>query len=587
MPFMAVVGNPEVVTENRWLAWGYTTFGFQSTDAFLFVLGLLTLVVIASSNGLSAFNAWVVARFQHGLNHELSHELLRKYLDQSYAYYLSRNTSKLAKNVLSEVSTVANGVVAPLVQFFAQIVVALFILSLLFWVDPFLATVVGLVIAGSYGAVYALVRRRQGKIGRDRVEANSRRFRAASEAFGGIKDVKVLGREASFLADFREPSWVFARTNASNAIVSKVPRYALETVAFGGVLIIVLYLLRAYRDLGQVLPVVTLYAFAAYRLMPAFQLMFGSLARARFNEAALQDLYLDLVGDRMEKQREAVFRARYRGVVGKEGFGGQSREDPEEKAAPAEEIRFEKEIRLEGVGFTYPGSKRPALRDVDLVIPKNATVGLVGQTGSGKTTLADLLLGLFQATEGTLLVDGVPVEGDRLFAWRRRIGYVPQEIFLADTSIRRNIAFGIPGEEIDDDRVLRAAVIAHLDELVESLAEGYHTLVGDRGVRLSGGQRQRIGIARAVYDDPDVLILDEATSALDNVTENAVMDAIRALSGRKTMILVAHRLSTVESCDSIFVLEDGRVVAGGTFQDLIRRHEGFRTMATAAGADRA
>ncbi len=569
MPFMAVVANPAVVETNRWLSWGYTTFGFTSHRAFLSALGVLTLAVIAVSNGLSAFNAWMVARFQYGLNHELSCELLKTYLDQSYAFYLDRNSSKLAKNVLSEVSAVVNGVVAPLADLFAKLLVTLFLLALLLWVDVALALLVAALTASLYGGVYIAVRRRQTALGQQRLKSNTERYRAANEAFGGIKDVKVLGREATFLREFEGPSDRFARANASNTVVSQIPKFALETVAFGGILVIVLYLLRSYQDLGQVLPVVTLYAFAAYRLMPAFQVMFSSLTKARFNTAALDDLYADLVGERLSDEREGLL------------------EEGEDAArAVSGGVRFERHIEVRGLTFTYPGAPAPALKSISMSIPRNSTVGLVGHTGAGKTTLADLLLGLYQPSGGDILVDGVPVTGDRLFSWRRRIGYVPQQIFLADNTIRRNIAFGIPEREIDDARMVRAARIAHLDEFVQTLPAAYDTVVGDRGVRLSGGQRQRVGIARALYDDPDVLIMDEATSALDNVTENAVMEAIHELSGRKTMVLVAHRLTTVQDCDRIFLLQDGRLAAAGTYDDLMGASESFRALVGAGARTR-
>jgi len=561
MPFMAVVANPEAVTENRWLAWGYETFGFTSPGQFLFALGLLTLGIIAASNAISAATSWLLARFTHALNYDLSKLLLGKYLSQSYSFYLGRNTSRLAKNVLAEVNAVVNGVISPVVQLVAKSIVAIFLLALLFYVDALLAVMVALILGGLYGAVYLIVRGKQTRLGRQKVEANSERYRAANEAFGGIKDVKVLGREAHFVRAFSLPAYRYARTNASNAIVSQLPKYALETIAFGGILVIVLYLLRTYQDLGQVLPIVSLYAFAAYRLMPSFQTILSSLTKMRFNLAPLDDLYNDLVGGRLEHQREEVLPG-----------------NPHSAVQRREPIVFEQNIHLDRLSFTYPETDRPALRDIDFTIPKNTTVGLVGQTGAGKTTLVDLLLGLYEPTEGTLRVDGRALSGDDLVAWRRRIGYVPQQIFLADTDVTRNIAFGIPEGEIDHAAVERAARTAHIHEFIRTLRDGYSTRVGERGVRLSGGQRQRIGIARALYHNPDLLVMDEATSALDNVTEDAVMEAIRELSGRKTMVLIAHRLTTVEDCDAIFMLEAGQLVATGTYEELLRTSGPFRAM---------
>jgi len=566
MPFMAVVANPAVVTENRWLAWGYETFGFSSPDQFLFALGFLTLGIIAASNAISAATSWLLARFTHALNYDLSRLLLGKYLSQSYSFYLGRNTSRLAKNVLAEVNAVVTGIISPFVELIAKTIVATFLLALLFYVDALLAAMVGLILGTLYGGVYLIVRGKQTRLGRQKVEANSGRYRAANEAFGGIKDVKVLGREAHFVRAFSLPAYRYARTKASNAIVSQLPRYALETIALGGILAIVLYLLRTYQDLSQVLPIVSLYAFAAYRLMPSFQTILSSLTKIRFNLAPLDDLYDDLVGGRLEHQLEAVLP-----VISRSG------------AQPRKSIAFERDIQLDRLSFTYPEADQPALCDINVIIPKNTTIGLVGQTGAGKTTLVDLLLGLYEPTEGRLRVDGRALSGADLIAWRRRIGYVPQQIFLADSDVTRNIAFGMPDREIDGAAVERAARTAHIHEFVLSLPRGYQTRVGERGVRLSGGQRQRIGIARALYQNPDLLVLDEATSALDNVTEDAVMEAIRELSGKKTMVLIAHRLTTVQDCDQIALLSQGRLEALGTFQDLVERSDVFRAMAGASG----
>jgi len=563
MPFMAVVANPEVITDNRWLAWAYDGLRFQSSDQFLFALGLLTLLIIASSNGISAATSWLLARFTHAVNYDLSRQLLGKYLSQSYSFYLGRNSSHLAKNVLAEVNAVVNGIIAPIIQLIAKSIVAVFILALLFYVDAVLALIVALVLSVLYGGVYLLVRRKQTELGRRKVEANSGRYKAANEAFGGIKDVKVLGRESHFVRAFSIPAYDYARTNASNAIVSQLPKYALETIAFGGILVIVLYLLQTYQDLGQVLPIVSLYAFAAYRLMPSFQVVLSSLTKLRFNLAPLEDLYVDLVGERLEQGLEAVLPAHRTG----------SEADAKEGVIP-----FTREIHLEGVSFTYPEAETAALRDVDLTIEKNTTVGLIGQTGAGKTTLVDILLGLYRPTEGHVAVDGQPLTDLDLIRWRRRIGYVPQQIFLADADVTRNIAFGIPENEIDVRAVECAARTAHIHEFVLTLPRAYETRVGERGVRLSGGQRQRIGIARALYHNPEVLVMDEATSALDNLTEDAVMEAIRELAGKKTIVLIAHRLTTVEDCDLIVLLEDGKVAATGTYQVLLQESASFRAL---------
>jgi ATP-binding cassette, subfamily B, bacterial PglK len=345
----------------------------------------------------------------------------------------------------------------------------------------------------------------------------------------------------------------FPIPNTINAVISELPGYALETVAFGGILVIVLYILGTQDDIGQAVAVMSLYALAGYRLMPALQQVFAGFAKARFFTAALDHLHSELV----EEIRPA----------------------PLVPVSDDETLKFERDISLDRVSFSYPESDEVTVLDVSLRIDKNSTVGMAGSTGSGKTTLVDLLLGLHEPQQGSLQVDGVRLDHTNMSAWRKRLGYVPQHIYLLDDTLVRNIAFGVRDEDIDLAAVGRAARIAHLHDFVNSLPDGYATIVGERGVRLSGGQRQRIGIAPALYHDPDVLVLDEATSALDGITEDAVIQAIRELSRQKTIILVAHRLVTLRDCDAIYLFDRGTLVASGTHGELMEKNVEFRAMA--------
>ena len=560
MPFISLLSNPEVIDQNRWLGRAYEFFGFDSRVQFLFATGLATLLLLLLSNGLRAFTDWRILLFSRQMEHHLSRRLLARYLSEPYSFFLNRNTATLSQNILHEVTSVVTGVLMPVMTGVAQVVMAVFILGLLIAVDVGLAISVAAVFSGAYGLMYAVVRRKQLRDGRERVAANALRYQIASEAFGGIKDVKVLGRERHFLDRFERPSRQFARMVANGAIVSELPRYALETIAFGSILVILLYLLRSGYALDRALPLLSLYAFAAYRLMPSLQQVFAAVTKARFHSAALEDLHRDLMGVGREIPVNAA--------------PLRSRTDATEPAP----LEFTHEVRLNGVTFTYPGSDEPALVGIELVLPRNQTIGLVGPTGSGKTTMVDLILGLYLPDGGTLTVDGTPLNEATLPAWRKQVGYVPQQIFLSDDSVLHNIAFGLPEQEIDRAAAERAAQVAQLHDFVLTLPEGYDTIVGERGVRLSGGQRQRIGIARALYHDPEVLVMDEATSALDTLTEDAVMDAIRRLAGRKTMVLIAHRLSTVEDCDLIYLLDQGRLTGSGNYEELRRTHSMFRAM---------
>jgi len=549
-PFMSVVADPSVVQDNQWLRWAYEAFGFTSNTAFLTALGVTVVVVLAVANTFSALALWGMLRFSYGMHHRLSNRLLRGYLAQPYSFFVERNSAAFSKTILSEVQQVIQGVLTPVLNITARSLVIMALVGLLVVIDPVLALVIVLMLGGAYGGLYLMVRTKQRRLGRERVAANQERFKVTGEAFGGIKDVKVLQREGAFASRFAPASWAFSKATASNAVISQLPRYLFETIAFGGIVVIVLYYLQAGEGLAQILPTISIYAFAGYRLMPELQQLFSGVASIRFSRAALDDLTGDL-----------------------------SRFAPADEAPDAKPLPFEEAVRFDGVTFRYAGADGPALDDVSLTIARNQTIGLVGASGSGKTTLVDLLLGLYEPDAGHILVDSTPLTAETLSAWRSRVGYVPQHIFLCDDTIAHNIAFGVPQAEVDRERVERAARTAHLHDFILTLRDGYDTVVGERGVRLSGGQRQRIGIARALYHDPAVLIMDEATSALDNATEGAVMEAIHDLTGHKTIILIAHRFSTVEACDRIYLLEAGRVADAGTFDELSTQSSSFRMLA--------
>ncbi len=557
MPFISLVADPGIITRNEWMARAYDALGFESTREFLIAVGVGSILILAVSNAVSAIGRWMSVRFVWDLHHSLTQRLLRKYLCAPYSFFLERNSSELTKNLLAQVRGVIDYVVMPCVDILARGATAVFLVLLLVLVDPVLAVVAGLALTGAYTLVYLALRGTQRELGIQRHNAFSDRFQIVGEAFGGIKDVKVLENEQLFLDRFDEASRRFSRVSTRQAVLAEIPRYALETVAFGGIIATIVYLLETRESLNQVLPIVALYAIAGYRLMPALQTIFVALSNIRFYTPMLVSLHEDLF-------------APVEGTLHEVGSAGENAVEP---------ISFEREIRFRAVEFSYPRRQTPAIASIDLVIPVNQTIGLIGSTGSGKTTIVDLLLGLFEPSAGQILIDDVPLGRANASSWKRMIGYVSQSIYLADGTVAQNIAFGVPDEQIDWEAVERAAAAAHLDAFVEKLPQGYHTVVGERGIRLSGGERQRIAIARALYRDPRVLVMDEATSALDGATEEAVMQAIRELSGRKTIILIAHRLTTVRECDIIYLIDDGRVAAQGTYAELAAGNAAFRAMA--------
>ncbi|MGF1500869.1 MAG: ABC transporter ATP-binding protein [Paracoccaceae bacterium] len=555
LPFLLVLTDPSQIEDRATLSALYAFGGFEDRDTFLIALGFGVFALLLLSLTFKMLTLYVMSHFVNWRRYHLSRRMLESYYRQPYAWFLDRHSSDLAKNVLSEVDQVMQTSLLPSMLVIAHSVVVLSLVTLIVIIDPVVALTAGAVIGGLYALIYLVVRKMLTRLGAMRVQAVSERFRAAQEGLGGIKDVKVLSLEDAYLARFAAPSRTLARCATLAALVGELPRHLLEAVLFGGMLALVLVLLlRSDGTLAGILPVVGLYAFAGLRMFPAMQQVYRWLTELRYGRKSLELVHADLMETR-------------KGLV--------AVPDPLPPGLP-----LTRELCLEDVHFAYPSAARPALQGLTMRIPAKTTIGIVGGTGAGKTTAVDILLGLLSPTAGRLTVDGLAVEGERVFAWRQRVGYVPQSIYLIDDTVAGNIAFGVPRDEIDMAAVERVARIAELHDFVSTeLPKGYETHVGERGVRLSGGQRQRIGIARALYRDPDVLILDEATSALDNITERAVMGAVNNLAHAKTVVMIAHRLTTVRGCDRIFLLEKGRVIDEGSYDELLETSETFRAMA--------
>lgn len=555
MPFMAVLANPDIVQTNRWLNEVYTGLEFNDPQRFLFFLGIVVFVALVVSIVFRAATTWAITHFSQMRNYSIACRLVAGYLAQPYEWFLSHHSAELGKAVLSEVQQVVASALMPIMRLLAQGAVVVAILILLVVVDPMLALVVGGAMGGAYGAIYVVLRNTLQRLGHDRVAADEARFKVVSESFGGIKAVKLAGLEQIALVRFDTAAKRFAVTQRTAQVVALLPRFLMEIVAFGGSLLLVLFLMRQAYGLQGALPKIALYALAGYRMMPALQMAYADATILRFAGPALDRLDRDLreagISQKLDRSSASIIVPR-------------------------------NEIRLDDVTYAYPNSDTPAIEGLRLTIAAQTTVGFVGETGSGKTTTVDIILGLLNPQSGSIRVDGTVISKENRREWQSALGYVPQHIFLSDETVAANIAFGAPNEEIDKELVERAAGIANLHEfVVNELPNGYDTIVGERGIRLSGGQRQRIGIARALYHKPKVLIFDEATSALDNLTEQAVMDAVHNLEGEVTIILIAHRLSTVRECDRIFLLDHGRLIGEGTYNELKVSSSRFRAMAGA------
>jgi len=556
LPFLTVIANPNAVQDNDLLHWLFTTLGFSSVNWFLVFLGFVALGALVISNAMRAVVTWGMLRFSWMRNHSLSLRLLDSYLHRPYTFFLNENTATLGRNILAETSNVINGVLLPLLDIIARAMVLLFLIVLVMVVNPVLALLVAVAIGTIYGAIYLLLQRKLAWIGRGRLEANTGRFKAASEAFGGIKAVKLMGSEDIFVQRYSAHSYRLSNYLATAAVLSSIPRYALETVAFGGIILIVLYLLATRSDLAQVLPLAGLFTFAGYRMMPAIQQIFQGATQLRFNQAALDILHEALqAGAATAGRRDSV---------------------------DIQPLPFKDRLELHGITFRYPQTAEPVIPYLSLTIKAGSSIAFAGKTGSGKTTISDIILGLLPPTAGKILVDGVEIGSKNMHQWQRNLGYVPQDIYLLDDTVASNIAFGMAEGKVDMAAVERAAKIANIhDFIVGALPDGYNTMVGERGVRLSGGERQRVGLARALYHDPAVLVLDEATSALDGATEKAVFTAIENIARVKTLIIIAHRLTTVRKCDVVYVIEDGHIIASGTYDELMESNAKFQEMARA------
>jgi ABC-type multidrug transport system fused ATPase/permease subunit len=550
LPFVAILTNPVLIETNAILNSMFQVskiLGVESNQEFIFALGVLAFFLLIISLSFKALTTYAQMRFVQMREYSIGKRLIEGYLHQPYSWFLSRNSADLGTTILSEVQELINNSMSPLMELFSKGTVAIALITLLFLVNPKLALIVGLLLGGIYFFIFCVVRNYLNRTGKKRLKNNQLRFALINEAFGAIKEIKVGGLEETYIKNFSSSAQVFAKTQSSSKIISQLPRFILEAAGFGGILLIILYIIARTGSFNNALPIVSLYVFAGYRLLPALQQIYSSFTRLSFLSPSLDKLHNDL------KNLQPFNKNQVTGI-----------------------LPFNKTISLKNIDYNYPNSSITSLKDINLTIYAKSSVGLVGATGSGKTTVADIILGLLVPQKGTLEIDGKVISSQNLKSWQRSIGYVPQHIYLSDDTVAANIAFGVEHKNINQEAVEKSAKIANLHNfIIDELPKKYQTTIGERGVKLSGGQRQRIGIARALYHDPQVLILDEATSALDNQTEKVVMDAINNLSKDITIILIAHRLNTIKKCDKIFLLDKGQLKNQGTFEDLIKINENF------------
>ncbi|MHB1953616.1 MAG: ABC transporter ATP-binding protein [Sulfobacillus sp.] len=549
IPLMTALVEPAKIERVPWLHDLYARMAPSSYDEFVVYLSLAMLVLVLAKNLVIGLSYRRQYRFVFEVQNTLSNRLLGAYLAAPYPYFLGRNTAELLKNIQAEIPAFVTNILIPALMLLSESVITIAVLGLLLAINATLTLLLGGFLGLSLSAIFLLTRRRTDRFGRQRKDALTASFRLAAKVLSAVKDIKVLGREEALAAEYRAASRRYSDAMAYQATISAMPRLAIEVLAFIALITILMYNVVRHVAVAGALPLMALFAMAAIRLIPSFNRLFMSVLTLRY--------YTHTVN---------VIHAAFEDV---------GEPPPATGKHPTAPLVFSDCIEVRRITYRYPGATKPALNDISLTVARGQTIGLVGPSGAGKTTLVDILLGLLEGYEGEVRVDGQVMDRSNVVAWRSRIGYVPQQIYLSDDTVVANIAFGVPTDRIDPAAVARAAEIASLSAFIQGLPDGLNTQIGERGIRLSGGQRQRIGIARALYHDPEILILDEATSALDGPTEQEITADIERLSASKTLIVIAHRLTTVERCDLLYLLERGRITASGSYGQLARSHTYF------------
>lgn len=553
LPFMELLSKPDAISQSSFLTKFYDFFAFNSDRNFLIATGLFVIGILTVSNLFAIGTTYLQQKISWSIAHKKGLQLLRTYEQKPYSYFLSQNTSQLRSYLINEVSALTSGILIPIIEFVSRTIICLTIFSLLLIVSLQVTLTMLAILGTAYLIIFISRQKLLKKLGTQRVDANVDRYKFLEEMLSGIKTVKIYGVQDYFFSRYEKASKQFIDIHPKVKMVYATPKYLLELLAFGGILSITMYLFITTGDLSKILPRLSFYAVAGYRLLPALQSAFSSAAKIKHSMPSLNKLYDDLIlgVDKKEKNYDEI-----------------------------KKLSFNTEITVENLCFKYENTDINVINDFRFRIEKGNTVAFVGSTGSGKTTLVDIITGLLNPTEGSLKVDQTTINPDNVMAWQKNIAYVPQEVFLYDETVKANIAIGVNENKVNDIQLIEAMKMADIyDFVVNELPMGLETKIGERGVRLSGGQRQRLGLARALYTNPSLLVLDEATSALDGITEKGIMESMRNLPEDLTIIMIAHRISTVKDADTIFLLEKGDIVNQGSYQDLIKNNSTFRAMA--------
>jgi len=550
VPFLAVLGSPELIEKNEYLNFLYQEslrFGVQSQENFLLFVGISSFIIIIINSLYRIFVHYRINLYLELLRHNIGMRLMNKYLQHNYEFFLARHSDEMTKSLLSELDILIGSVFRPILNMITHSLLVIVIMSLIFFANPLLALSICSITILLYFLLFLKLKLKLSHLGEKLVNANNQRFIISGEIFGGIKDIKLIGIEESYIQRFSLPSRSLAITQSAYKTISAIPDLVVEIIIYGFILVSALFILSISGGfnnffLGELLSILGVFSFSLYRLKPSATQIFNGISSLKYGHKAINNLYEDL------------------NLVS--GF--------EDKTSnPSSIVTFHKKIEFSNISYSYPESEEPILTNVNFEIKKGNVIGVIGTTGSGKTTFIDILLGLLKPKYGNLIIDNQILTHENMTSWQKKIGYVAQDIFLIDATISENIAFGLTKNLIDVQRVEFCIRIAQIADFIETLPEGLETRIGERGVKLSGGQRQRIGIARALYRNPEIIIFDEATSALDSKTEKTLLEEVGKFAEEKTLIMIAHRLTTLKSCNHIVVFDKGTIKESGSYDDVI------------------
>ena len=533
IPVMTLVLSPGAVTENKWMAAVYTALNMQSTKQFtVFVMASMVLAFVLK-NLFLFLQQKMMYRFVYKNQFETQEKMLRSFVKRDYEFYLNIETSTIQRIIAADVVN-AYLLILSLLQIASECIVFFMLAVALLMVDFKMTLVIAGLLVVTLVVIKEVIKPIMHRTGKENQDYASLIYQWLSQTVGGMKEIKIIGRENYFIREYSERGKHYVAAMERLNLFSNAPKLLIETVCIAGMVAYMLVIVMAGKDLTEMMPALSAFAMAAVRLMPSASRINNQLTQLAYYEPFFMNVSDNLLEETSEQNIDMSY------------------------AQEVPKLPVQKEITLRDITYAYPNTERLIFDHAEMTIPVGSSVGIVGGSGSGKTTIVDILLGLLKIREGKICADGTDIM-QHYRGWLKNVGYIPQMIFLLDDDIRRNVAFGIPEEEIDEEKLWYALKEAQLDEFIKTLPEGIHTGIGERGIRLSGGQRQRIGIARALYNDPEVLILDEATSALDNDTEAAIMESINRFQGKKTLVIIAHRLQTIEKCDMVYRVEDGKI----------------------------